>query len=370
MAEPLKNSYGPEIPTRIAAMIRGVYPEFPTESFLADVLDGYEALELMPRGRHISKALRRHLPENYETACEILINSLGPANNKTESNGMTVFQYMPHANFVADYGLDYFELSMRAQYEITQRFTAEFSIRPYLIHHTAKTLARLREWTADENVHVRRLVSEGTRPRLPWASRLSAFQKDPSPVLELLELLKDDPEIYVRRSVANNLNDIGKDNPAVLLETARRWMTDASPERRALIRHALRSLIKAGDPGALGILGFGAQTGAQIRNASITPALAHSGERIMVTFEIVNESPDAQRVLVDFRIHYVKANGKTAPKVFKLKALELAPQEAVEVRKTVSLAEMTTRKHYAGRHEVDALLNGQIVPLGAFDLNG
>ena len=164
---------------------------------------------------------------------------------------------MPHCFFVAEYGLDHFEPSMQAHYQLTQRFTAEFSIRPFLIKHTEATLARLRQWARDPNEHVRRLVSEGTRPRLPWASRLPAFQADPAPVLALLELLKDDPALYVRRSVANNLNDIGKDHPRVLMQTAQRWMRDATPERAWVVRHALRWAVKQGDPAALKVLGFG-----------------------------------------------------------------------------------------------------------------
>ncbi|MDZ4702003.1 MAG: hypothetical protein SH809_19995 [Rhodothermales bacterium] len=209
MAEPLKNQYGPEIPRKIAGMIAPVYPAFDREGFLQSALDGYEALELLPRGRHIAKALRRHLPDEYPAAIDLLIASLGPKLEGTESFGMAPFLYLPHVFFVMDYGVDHFEPSMRAQYEITQRFSAEYSIRAYLEHHPEATLARLRQWVDDPSPHVRRLVSEGTRPLLPWASRLRAFQRDPSPVIELLELLKDDPELYVRRSVANNLNDIG-----------------------------------------------------------------------------------------------------------------------------------------------------------------
>ena len=247
MAEPLKNRFGPEVPKRIAATISAVHPQFDSRGFIAAVLDGFEALELMPRARHIAAALRRFLPKDYSRAANILIDSLGPKLERDAGNGMAPFFYLPHVFYVAAHGLDHFELSMRAQYELTQRFTAEFSIRPYLIHHPQRTLKTLATWSEDASVHVRRLVSEGTRPRLPWAMRLPAFQRDPQPVLALLERLKDDPELYVRRSVANNLNDIGKDNPDALLKTAARWLKNAPAPRAALVRHALRSSIKAGD---------------------------------------------------------------------------------------------------------------------------
>ena len=164
---------------------------------------------------------------------------------------------------------------MQAQHELTQRFTAEFSIRPFIERHPEATLARLAQWTQDPSPHVRRLVSEGTRPRLPWASRLRDFQRDPAPVLALLERLKDDPELYVRRSVANNLNDIGKDHPDLLADVARRWLQNASPERRWIVRHALRSAIKRAEPGALSALGYGAAPTLAIERVRIEPKRLH-----------------------------------------------------------------------------------------------
>jgi 3-methyladenine DNA glycosylase AlkC len=366
MAEPLKNQYGPEIPRKIAGMIAPVYPAFDGEAFLRTALDGYEPLELMPRGRHIARALRRHLPGEYPEAVEILINSLGSKLDGTESFGMAPFLYLPHVFFVADYGLDHFEPSLRAQYEITQRFSAEYSIRAYLERYPEATLARLREWVDDPSPHVRRLVSEGTRPRLPWAPRLRDFQRDPSPVIALLELLKDDPELYVRRSVANNLNDIGKDHPGLLAEIARRWMAGASEDRQWLVRHALRSAVKRGDPDALQVLGFAGDEALVVRNARISPERVAIGDSVMLSFEIANTSPIPQRVLVDFVVHFVKANGSTSSKVFKLTTLDFAPGGSATLSKSLSLAQRTTRKHYSGLHRIDAMLNGVVAPLGSF----
>lgn len=368
MAEPLKNQFGVEIPGNIARMISRIVPAFERDAFVREVLDGYEALDLMSRGWKIARTLRRYLPENYPDAIEILIESLGPKLNQTEGQGMAPFLYLPHVCFVAEYGLDHFEVSMLAQYELTQRFTAEFSIRPFLERHAEATLARLEAWAKDPSPHVRRLVSEGTRPRLPWAPRLREFQKDPRPVLALLELLKDDPELYVRRSVANNLNDIGKDHPAQLVETARRWMNNATNERRWLVGHALRSALKRPEPGALEVMGFGEEARVSVGNIHITPQCASIGGAVEIAFEVTNTDSRRQRILVDFRIHFVKANGKTSPRVFKLKTVDLGPREAIQVGKSVSLADMTTRKHYAGRHEVDAVLNGHATPLGTFEL--
>jgi len=257
---------------------------------------------------------------------------------------------------------------MRAQHALTQRFTAEFSIRPFIQRDQARTLARLREWTSDPSEHVRRLVSEGTRPRLPWAPRLRALQQDPRPALELLELLKDDPSLYVRRSVANHLNDIGKDHPQLLSSVARRWLKGASAERAWIVRHALRSAIKRGDAGALAVSGFGAKAEVSVRHAAVTPARISAGGAVRIAFELLNRLPRAQRVLVDLRVHYVKAGSQSAPKVFKLKAVELAPRAAMAFGKTLSLADLSTRRHYPGVHQVEALLNGRAVALGEFRL--
>ena len=249
MAEPLKHSFGPDVPGRIADMVTPVYEEFDRKAFLEQTLDGFTHMELTERARHIAMGLADHLPEDRERALNILIESLGPEIGEAQMSGMESFVYLPHVYFVAQHGLDHFDTAMSAQYELTKRFTAEFSIRAYLERYAAETLDRLRVWATDSNVHVRRLVSEGTRPRLPWASRLRDFQEDPSPVLELLEELKDDPQEYVRRSVANNLNDISKDHPDRVVAVARRWWVEGGPHRQKLVRHALRTLIKRGDSG-------------------------------------------------------------------------------------------------------------------------
>ena len=327
MAEALKHQYGPQIPRRIAAMLHSVAASFDAEGFVHSALCGYEELDLMARGRHMADILRQYLPADYRHALEILLASLGEKIGHIEGQGMAPFLYLPHVMFVARYGLDHFEESMHAQYELTQRFTAEFSIRFFIERHPQATLARLRQWANDPNHHVRRLVSEGTRPRLPWAQRLRDFQRDPAPVLALLELLKDDPSLYVRRSVANNLNDIGKDHPALLTATAQRWLQGASAEQHAQI-----------------------------------------GGKIRISLQLHNHTASTQALMVDLRIDYIKANGAASPKVFKLKALQLAPGEAAGLQKQISLADMTTRKHYPGQHQVALLLNGQPVPLGSFQL--
>ncbi len=243
----------------LAYNISRVHPGFDGDSFRAAALDGLAPLAILHRGKHLARALRAHLPERYEDAVEVLIRSLTPPHAETSDLGLAVFFYLPHVSFVATYGLDPvgnggrdpFEVSMRAQYELTRRFSAEFSMRSFLIHQPERTLAKLMEWTRDPDPHVRRLCSEGARPRLPWAMRIPAFIKDPRPVLPILEAIKDDPDLYVRRSVANHLGDIAKDHPELAFEICHRWLDGASAHRKWLIRHAVRHPAKKGHPAAL-----------------------------------------------------------------------------------------------------------------------
>lgn len=236
-----------------------VHGQLDGASFRQRAVEGLEPLAILERGQHLARVLREHLPRAYAAAVDILLRSLTPPLTRTNDVGLGVFFYLPHVCFVAAYGLDPehndgrdpFEVSMRAQYELTRRFSAEFSIRPFLIRWPERTLERLMEWTRDPDPHVRRLCSEGTRPRLPWATRIPAFVKDPSPVLPILETLKDDPDLYVRRSVANHLGDIAKDHPQLAFDLCARWLEGASAERKWLIRHAVRHPAKKGVKAAL-----------------------------------------------------------------------------------------------------------------------
>jgi len=373
MAGKLKDFFDRRIVRSIARELRAAHPDFDERGFVAACLAGLGDLELLPRGWHIAEAMQRHLPQPFARAAQVLLASLErrEAQAQPESQAGPLadsFRYLPHVLFVQKYGLREFEASMRLQYELTQRFTAEFSVRAFLVEYPEQTYARLRSWALDPNAHVRRLVSEGTRPRLPWAPRLRAFQADPRPVLELLELLKDDPERYVQRSVANNLNDIAKDHPELAVETCRRWLRDASPERRWIIRHALRSLVKQGHRGALELLGGGAEPHVRIGAVKLNPKPARIGGQLRFSFALESTASRVQELLVDYVVHFVKANGSSRPKVFKLKKLVLAPAQPEQLEGKVSFEPMTTRRHYPGRHRLEVLVNGVVHPLAEFEL--
>ena len=372
MGEPLKTFFSPALVRRLAGDIERVHPSFPSRAFIADATHSLDDLELLDRGKHITRALEKHLPASYPDAIEILLRSLGPehATDELLGLGMAPFYYLPHTQYVATHGLDHFELSMRAQYELTKRFSAESSIRPFVAADPERTFATLRAWTSDPNAHVRRLVSEGTRLRLPWAMRVPWLDTNPERVVELLELLKDDPASLVRRSVANNLNDLGKVHPALLARTCTAWLDGATADRRALVEHALRSAVKRGDASALRLLGYGRKAAVTIDGVRITPARVTIGETIAVRFAVMSTARSKQELLIDLGVHFVKATGKTARKVFKVKRVILAAGASVELSKSISLAVHTTRKPQPGRHVVDVIVNGETTRVGHFTVVG
>jgi 3-methyladenine DNA glycosylase AlkC len=258
---------------------------------------------------------------------------------------------------------------MRAQYELTKRFSAEGSIRPYIARDPARAFAFLQSWATDKNAHVRRLVSEGTRLRLPWAARVPWLDQNPESVLALLERLKDDPSTMVRRSVANNLNDLGKVWPALLIRTAGEWLNPASPERRNLVEQALRSAVKRGDMDALALLGYGQAPLVSVEAVAFNPGRVQIGGRVAMKLGLTSTSARPQQLLVDVAVHFVKARGVGAPKVFKLGRVTLAPRERIDLETTFSLAVHTTRVPRPGRHAVDVIVNGRAIRAGSFDVS-
>ena len=368
MADALKDQYGLEIPRKIAKMIKAVHPKFSDQEFLKTASKNYLKLNLMQRGHALAAALKQHLPNDFERATAILSKSLGPRLDQTESTGMSSFLYMPHIFFCSTYGLEHFDTAMQLQYELTQRFTAEFSIRKFIIADQDRTLKLLKKWAKDPSEHVRRLVSEGIRPRLPWAERLRKFQQDPRPVIELLNLLKDDSSLYVRRSVANCLNDISKDNPEIFYQTIKSWSKPNCAKRTWLINHALRTAIKRGEPEALKVLGYDKKPQLQITKISITPSTIKIGANCQITVNLKNKLSKAQEILIDLKINYVKANGRSNPKVFKLTKIKLDPLSTSIISKKISFKQLTTRKHYPGCHRFDLIINGCAFKLGELNL--
>lgn len=372
--EPFKNRIDAALVRAAASHLSRVHRAFPHERFVRLATDGLAALELKARVQHVAAAFAATLPGSFAAAADVLEASLAPARADTDlgalrvgDDGLAGWIVWPMTDFVATNGLSDPRRALRALHAMTQRFTAEYAVRPFFVEHEALVLATLREWAGDPSAHVRRLVSEGSRPRLPWGLQLRSLIADPSPTLPLLEALQDDPSEYVRRSVANHLNDIAKDHADVVGAWLERHLPGASPQRRAMLGHASRTLVKRGDPRVLRALGLG-QPLRGSASLVLRPSTARIGDSVAVVVVLRSTARTAQSLVVDYRVHHVLASGSTGAKVWKGWRVDLAPHEKRELSKKHSLRQVTTRRLRAGRHAVDLLVNGKVVARAAFVL--
>jgi 3-methyladenine DNA glycosylase AlkC len=355
----LREVFNPDLVEKLAGNIARVWIEFEEGAFVQAVVPRLPELNFGDRSSLIAASLRRFLPQRYETAVGILIDALPPQLTGDMFTGYDGFEIMPQCLFVSRYGLDNFEVSINALYEMTKRFTAEGDIRPFIQKYPVKTMAFLHQITQDESPFARRLASEGTRPRLPLAPRLPAFQQDPRPVLELLEKLKEDPNLMVRRSVANNLNDISKDNPDIVVETLQRWQKLDTPEMDWIISHALRTILKQGHPGALRLQGYDPQARVMVSDLQLSSHEIRVGEALRFSFKVTSQEERPCALMIDYVIHYMKANGKQKGKVFKAAKKRIAPGATISVEKGRSFKPINTRPYYAGQHALEIQINGQ-----------
>jgi 3-methyladenine DNA glycosylase AlkC len=358
MAEKLKDKlFLPADVHRFADGLAGAWPDLDRERFVALVLDGqWEERELKQRLRHLALCMGQALPE-YPRALEIL---RAVADQTGGFFGVVLSEY------VECFGVDDPERSLPALQHFTRFGSAEFAVRPFLMRDADGTLAVMLQWTADDNEHVRRLASEGCRPRLPWAAALPAFKADPGPLLPILEALKDDESEYVRRSVANNLNDISKDHPALVLGIGERWLGHSARTDR-IVKHACRTLLKAGNPRAMRLFGFADPAVLRVEQLRLSAAAVPLGGELRFGFELHNDGAEARKVRLEYRVDYVKASGKRSPKVFQIKEADLAPGRHAVERK-LSLVERSTRKHYPGEHGIAIVVNGVEKAAGNFEL--
>lgn len=368
-SQPFKHQFGSELVVDLARRIQAVFPTFPTAAFVAQVTPQLGPRELKGRVAVIAAGLHDHLPPSYPEAIRILLAILGPSHDEADGMFADGWYHWPLAAFVEHYGLDHLDESLVAMHAITQRHTAEFAIRPFLVRYPDRVLAVLQSWASDPSFHVRRLVSEGTRTRLPWAARLPQFIADPTPVLALLERLKDDPSAYVRRSVANNLNDLAKDHPDLVLSTLRRWQTGASPERQGIIRHALRTLVKQGHPEALLLLGAAAPE-VVLEALAITPAQIRIGETVELVVTLRSTAATPQQLVVDYIVELPGVRGAPRTKVFKLRAQMLAGGATLRLLKRHTFAPVSVRAIYPGRHRIVVQVNGRILGSATVDVAG
>ncbi|MCA1442875.1 DNA alkylation repair protein [Ensifer sp. IC4062] len=363
MAEPLKHLLHPGVVLDIATHLGRNAAAFDRERFIALATHDLDSLELMQRARQICDALFQTLPEHFPDAAETLERALP----RGDAPGLSGWALLPVNQFIAARGLDDFERSLSLLRRLTPHFTAEFGIRAFVHRDLQRALATISGWTGDSNHHVRRLASEGTRPRLPWAMRLPDLICDPRPILPIIAALIDDPEDYVRRSVANSLNDIAKDHPDLVARFVAAHVDGASPARLRLLRHACRTLLKQGHVEALANFGFGALSAIDASLTLGTP-LVRLGEHLRFGLEIQNSSAAEQKVMIDYAVHHQKANGTRSPKVFKWTTMTLEPGAVLEIEKRHAIRLITTRRYYAGEHRLVILINGQPVADTDFEL--
>jgi len=373
MPEPFKNLFNLKVIKNMAEHFNKHWPEFNVRGFVNAAGNDLNSLELKARSQQITQAMIKYLPVDFMEAGKIMLDSLGPAQSQeifkgeSDQNGLSGWAIMPMSHYVGLQGHEHFELSMQLLKEMTKRFSSEFAIRFFILKSPQETLAVLNNWVNDENQHVRRLVSEGLRPRLPWAMQLPLFIKDPAPVIDLLEKLKDDPAEYVRRSVANNLNDIAKDHPDLVADLASRWIKAASLERKKLIRHACRTLLKNGHKKTLKVWGFKPSIIKQAKLDLLTTKVIF-GQAIKFTFSICSDTVHDQNLMVDYIIHHQKANGSMTPKVFKWRTVILPGKKVITYSKKHVFKKITTRVYYAGLHKLEIVVNGVSVAERDFQL--
>ncbi|WAC72642.1 DNA alkylation repair protein [Roseateles sp. SL47] len=355
----LKDLINPAALTRVAALFGELSPGFDRRRFMAAASAGLDDLSILQRVHRVAESLALALPGRYADQLGLVVEA-GPRLSGA-------FLNMALGDFVATYGLADPTRSLKALRRLTPYGTAEFAVRPFLRQDLAGTLRTLQGWTEDRNEHVRRLASEGCRPRLPWSFRLDALVADPTPLAPLLRSLRQDSSLYVRRSVANSLNDVTKDHADWVFDHVADWELDHA-HCAWIVKHALRSQIKKGDPRALRLIGASDGAEVAIDDLSISPSQVALGGEVEIAFELRSLAPVDQRLVVDYVVHYVKKNGSPSPKVFKLKTVSLAAGSTLPIRIRRALRNFSTRVHYAGDHRVDVMVNGQRMASGGFTL--
>jgi 3-methyladenine DNA glycosylase AlkC len=364
MAELLKHRLAKTAIERIASVLSRIHPEFAESDFIQQSLDGLDALELKERVQHIITVLAHHLDTDFAEAALILqqIPNHWQANTEQGDYG---FAAWPLIDYVAVYGLQHPEIALQTLKTLTPLFTAEFAIRPFLHHHFDLTYGYLQQWALDESHHVRRLASEGCRPRLPWGQRVPYLMTHPEAIITILEQLKDDDSDYVRRSVANSLNDISKDYPDVVVRLAQQWLAQPTAHRQAIIKHATRGLVKSGHADALAMLGY--SQAFNLENVSFTLNKTEISMDETVQLSLSFLLPEPQNLVIDYALHLPRANGKKSIKVFKWRTGLLAAGQH-QLTQNYSFKVITTRRYYLGEHDFEVLVNGQSLGLQSIAL--
>jgi 3-methyladenine DNA glycosylase AlkC len=356
--EPLKEMFGHTFYKKLANTISSVHPPFSATRFVNEVTHNIEELSLNQRMRKTSLILHQHLPENYRQAIGILKEVVPQLNG-----GYTSLVF---PDFVSQYGLSHFEESLDALKYFTSFGSSEFAIRVFLLQDFERTFKTMLNWSADENFHVRRLSSEGSRPRLPWSFKLDQVIKNPGITSPILENLKCDDELYVRKSVANHLNDISKDAPDHVLKLVNAW-DKTHPHTAWIVKRGIRSLLKNGDKKSMNVFGLTKEVKVAIKKFSMANDVVRLNDILQFQFDVVSEKSKPQNLMIDYRIHYYKKSGIQSGKVFKLREITLPPGETISITKKQRFQDFTTRKLHSGEHVLEIIVNGEVVKRKRFE---
>lgn len=357
MPEPLKNLYNEALIENLQNQVHRLYPDFDREAFHRQIFDPqWPKRELKDRMAHIADTLANFLPQKYADALQVIRQAAKHFNG---------FEYMFFPGFIEKFGIDEFDLSMQALEKVTPFSSAEFAVRPFIIRDQDKALAYLHQWAESDCEHVRRLASEGCRPRLPWAMALPAFKQDPTAILPILEKLKEDNSEYVRRSVANNLNDIAKDNPNVVLETATRWKGQ-SKHTDWVVKHASRTLLKQGNEQILQLFGYAEPSHIKIKDFTVDKQVA-LGQSLSFSFSISTDERQLGKLRLEYGVDFMKKNGQLSRKVFKISESDYSAQHKI-INKNHSFKPISTRVHYPGAHGLVIIINGKVMTQAQFVL--
>ncbi len=349
MAEKLKDMFfTPSSINAMASSIERIYPDFDKKRFVSVVFGGsFDVKELKGRMRHTTECLRETLPKSYKDALKIL---------EKAASSVKGFEAMCLPDFVELYGMEDWDLSLDALALFTKYSSSEFAIRPFIIKDPKRAMAYLKKLTGDKDPKVRRFASEGCRPRLPWAMAIPAFKKDPTLILPILERLKNDPSEFVRNSVANNLNDISKDHPELVLDIGQRWY-GKSINTDWIIKHACRTMLKAGNSRAMELFGFGDPKRIVVSKLVLDKKMLSIGKDLQFSIILKVGTKEACKIRLEYAVRFAKARGKVSKKVFKITENTFEPGEKRVSRKH-SFSDISTRKHYPGEHQITIIING------------
>ncbi|MBX2895029.1 MAG: hypothetical protein KF763_06285 [Cyclobacteriaceae bacterium] len=356
--EPLKEMFNRAYYKNLAQVVALVYKPFKAEAFVKDVTYNFERLSLNERMRNTSRVLQKHLPENYATTVGIMKDVIPQL-----KGGYTNLVF---PDYVAQFGQADLSLSLNALKYFTQFGSSEFAIRTFLKLDLKATLNEMYKWANDKNEHVRRLASEGSRPRLPWSFKLDAIIENPALTTPILQTLRADDVLYVRKSVANHLNDITKDSPDHVLNLIKSW-DQAHPHTAWIIKRGCRSLLKQGDQQSMAVFNLTKKVEISIKKFTINKSTLRLNDVLLFQFNIDSNKKTNQRLMVDYRIHYSKKSGVQLPKVFKLKELDLKPGETIIIKKQQRFQDFTTRKLHSGTHLLEIVVNGNVVAKKKFE---